>query len=186
METDPIADAEALIASGRAEQAARDLRARLAAGRGGLLARMTLVKALLESGDIPAALDEARDAALRCQLAQRRWSQAKRTLDGLRFPGPEEITLRHSCRQIGDSLHAAVTALQYQDRLSQRLGLIRAGLNRLQSLLQDRSARTYDEWLHALREVEQINRVEQRRLGPDPASEATAVEAVSNGSVELF
>jgi len=113
-------------------------------------------------------------------------AKAKRTLDGLRFPGPEEITLRHSCRQIGDSLHAAVTALQYQDRLSQRLGLIRAGLNRLQSLLQDRSARTYDEWLHALREVEQINRVEQRRLGPDPASEATAVEAVSNGSVELF
>jgi predicted TPR repeat methyltransferase len=63
LETDPIADAEALIASGRAAQAARDLRARLAAGRGGLLARLTLVKALLESGDSQAALEEARETA---------------------------------------------------------------------------------------------------------------------------
>ena len=63
METDPIADAEALIASGHAAKAARDLRARLAAGRGGLLARLTLVKALLESGDSQAALEEARETA---------------------------------------------------------------------------------------------------------------------------
>ena len=63
METDPIADAQALIASGRAAEAARDLRARLAAGRGGLLARMTLVKALLESGDGAGALSEARETA---------------------------------------------------------------------------------------------------------------------------
>jgi len=35
---DPIEAAEALIASGRADQAARDLRARLESGRGGLLA----------------------------------------------------------------------------------------------------------------------------------------------------
>ena len=63
METDPIADAEALIASGRAEEAARNLRARLAAGRGGLLARSTLVKALLEAGDFDGALAEAREAA---------------------------------------------------------------------------------------------------------------------------
>jgi predicted TPR repeat methyltransferase len=63
LETDPIADAQALIASGRAAEAARDLRARLAAGRGGLLARMTLVKALLESGDGAGALSEARETA---------------------------------------------------------------------------------------------------------------------------
>ena len=62
MEEDPIEAAEALIASGRADQAARDLRARLAAGRGGLLARMTLVKALSASGDIGGALQEAREA----------------------------------------------------------------------------------------------------------------------------
>jgi predicted TPR repeat methyltransferase len=62
LETDPIADAETLIAAGRATEAARDLRARLAAGRGGLLARLTLVKALLEAGDRQGALEEAREA----------------------------------------------------------------------------------------------------------------------------
>lgn len=59
---DPIEAAEALIASGRAADAARDLRERLAAGRGGLLARLTLVKALLAAGDTPGALEEAREA----------------------------------------------------------------------------------------------------------------------------
>lgn len=59
---DPIAAAEALIAHGKAGEAAHDLRARLAAGRGGLLARMTLIKALLAGGDNDAALKEAREA----------------------------------------------------------------------------------------------------------------------------
>jgi predicted TPR repeat methyltransferase len=62
LETDPIAAAEVLIASGRAAQAAQDLRARLDAGRGGLLARLTLVKALLAAGDSDDALAEAREA----------------------------------------------------------------------------------------------------------------------------
>ncbi|HWU55570.1 MAG TPA: methyltransferase domain-containing protein [Rhizomicrobium sp.] len=62
IEGDPIAAAEALIASGRAQDAARELRARLEAGRGGLLARLTLVKALLAAGDIQGALGEAREA----------------------------------------------------------------------------------------------------------------------------
>ena len=61
-EGDPIEAAEALIASGKADEAARDLRARLAAGRGGLLARLTLVKALLAAGDTSGALAEAREA----------------------------------------------------------------------------------------------------------------------------
>ena len=43
LDGDPIEAAEALIASGQAAQAARDLRARLVAGRGGLLARLTHV-----------------------------------------------------------------------------------------------------------------------------------------------
>jgi predicted TPR repeat methyltransferase len=62
LETDPIEEAEALIASGRASEAARRLEARLASGRGGLLARLTLVKALLEAGETPKALEEAREA----------------------------------------------------------------------------------------------------------------------------
>ncbi|HEY2835104.1 MAG TPA: methyltransferase domain-containing protein [Rhizomicrobium sp.] len=63
METDPIAEAEDLIASGQAGEAAKVLRARLDAGRGGLLARLTLVKALLASRDVAAALEEARETA---------------------------------------------------------------------------------------------------------------------------
>jgi len=59
---DPIQAAEALIASGRADQAARDLRARLESGRGGLLARLTLIKALLVLNDTGRALEEAREA----------------------------------------------------------------------------------------------------------------------------
>jgi predicted TPR repeat methyltransferase len=59
---DPIEAAEALIAQGRAGEAARDLRARLDAGRGGLLARLTLVKALLAANDTSQALAEAREA----------------------------------------------------------------------------------------------------------------------------
>ena len=59
---DPIAAAQSLIAQGLAHQAARDLRARLAAGRGGILARVTLVKALLASNEVEGALAEAREA----------------------------------------------------------------------------------------------------------------------------
>jgi len=59
---DPIEAAKALIAAGRPGEAARDLRAQLAAGRGGLLARLTLIKALLAAGDISEALAEAREA----------------------------------------------------------------------------------------------------------------------------
>jgi len=61
-EGDPIAAAETLIASGRANKAAQDLRARLLSGRGGLLARLTLVKALLAAGEEKAGLAEAREA----------------------------------------------------------------------------------------------------------------------------
>ncbi|HWY62358.1 MAG TPA: tetratricopeptide repeat protein [Rhizomicrobium sp.] len=58
----PVEAAEALIAGGRAHEAARALRARLSEGRGGALARVTLVKALLACGEVEAALAEAREA----------------------------------------------------------------------------------------------------------------------------
>jgi len=116
---------------------------------------------------------------------------AKSSIDGVSCPEPEQSILRASCRQIGESLHAAVIALQYHDRLSQRLGLIRTGLVRLQTLLRDRSARSAEDWLDSLRDVEQVNRVEQRRLGPDTGSSPVgggASTAVSHDhdSVELF
>ena len=62
LDGDPIEAAEALIAAGKADEAVRDLKARLAAGRGGLLARLTLIKALLASGANSEALVEAREA----------------------------------------------------------------------------------------------------------------------------
>ncbi|HWJ34893.1 MAG TPA: hypothetical protein VNR70_06485 [Steroidobacteraceae bacterium] len=114
---------------------------------------------------------------------------AKTTIDGIRCAEPEHSVLRNSCRQIGDSLHAAVVALQYHDRLAQRLGLVRAGLDRLQTMLHDQSARSYDEWLHSLRDVERINRIEQQRLDPAAAHrqpDGSAPLALSHSSVELF
>lgn len=60
--TDPIAAAEDLIAQGKAHEAARALRSRLAEGRGGALARVMLVKALLAAGDVRGAVAEAREA----------------------------------------------------------------------------------------------------------------------------
>ena len=61
LDGDPIEAAEALIAAGKPDVAARDLRARLDAGRGGLLARLTLIKALLAAGARDTALAEARE-----------------------------------------------------------------------------------------------------------------------------
>jgi predicted TPR repeat methyltransferase len=60
---DPLEHAAALIADGHAAEAARFLQARLDAGRGGLLARLTLVRAWLAAGDAPAALQAARETA---------------------------------------------------------------------------------------------------------------------------
>jgi predicted TPR repeat methyltransferase len=70
LDGDPIEAAEALVAAGKPDEAARDLRARLDAGRGGLLARLTLIKALLAAGTRDAALAEARETvALNPQVA---------------------------------------------------------------------------------------------------------------------
>jgi len=61
---DPIEQAEALIADGRAGDAAALLQAWLAGGRGGLLLRITLARALIAAGDNEAALALARETAL--------------------------------------------------------------------------------------------------------------------------
>jgi hypothetical protein len=115
-------------------------------------------------------------------------ASARTTLESIDCAEPVRSILRDSCLQIGESLQTAVVGLQYHDRLSQRLGLVRVGLNRLQTLLHDDSPRSYDEWLASLREVEQINRVEQQRLGPTPLeTEASVFEPdLLQSSVELF
>jgi len=63
IEGDPLEEARALMDCGCAAEAAAVLRERLAAGRGGALARITLVEALLQAGDGPGALAEAREAS---------------------------------------------------------------------------------------------------------------------------
>jgi hypothetical protein len=67
--------------------------------------------------------------------------------------------------------------------------LIRTGLNRLQELLHDPTVRPYNDWLESLRHVEHLNRIEQRRLGPETdvgQSDAAHLSAAANDSVELF
>jgi hypothetical protein len=102
---------------------------------------------------------------------------------------PVRTVLQHSCERIGNSLQAAVVALQYHDRLAQRLALIRTGLNRLQELLHDPTVRPYNEWLESLRRVEHLNRMEQGRLGPrteSAQSDGAQRSAGCSDNVELF
>ena len=116
-------------------------------------------------------------------------ADAKNKIADVHCDEPVRTVLRHSCDQIGNSLHAAVVALQYHDRLAQRLGLIRTGLNRLQELLHDPSVRPYNDWLESLRRVEHLNRIEQRRLGPETdmgQSDPAHRSAAANDGVELF
>ena len=68
------------------------------------------------------------------------------------------------CDRIGSSLTAAVIALQYHDRLAQRVEHIRTGLQRLQTHLRDDSNRSHEEWLHTLQQVENRYYLEQKRL----------------------
>ena len=60
---DPLEHASDLIQDGRAADAARFLSERIAAGRGGVLARVLMVKALLADGATDAALEAARETA---------------------------------------------------------------------------------------------------------------------------
>ena len=59
---DGFEDVETLIAQGRADDAAQLLRTRIEAGRGGLLARLALVHALIAADDKAGALEAAREA----------------------------------------------------------------------------------------------------------------------------
>jgi predicted TPR repeat methyltransferase len=61
---DPLEEAERLIAEGRAGEAAEFLRLHIAAGRGGLLARLAYASALAAAGDKAGALAAARETAM--------------------------------------------------------------------------------------------------------------------------
>src|SRR5688500_17908472 len=60
---DPIAEAEDLMARNRPEEAARLLSERIAAGRGGVLARLALARALRQAGQAEEALALLRETS---------------------------------------------------------------------------------------------------------------------------
>lgn len=62
IEADPLEEARGLMVEGRPQEAARLLHARIEGGRGGVLARVMLVRALYQAGDLQGALGAARDA----------------------------------------------------------------------------------------------------------------------------
>jgi predicted TPR repeat methyltransferase len=62
-ESDPIAHADALTKAGRAAEAAAHLARLVERGRGGLLMRLSLVRAYIASGETPKALSLARELA---------------------------------------------------------------------------------------------------------------------------
>jgi len=61
---DPLGHAQDLITEGRAGEAAQFLGALIAAGRGGLLARLTLARAFAAAGDTKDAMETARETAM--------------------------------------------------------------------------------------------------------------------------
>jgi hypothetical protein len=107
-----------------------------------------------------------------------RLAVASEEIDALAAQHPKAGALRERCAEIGVSLAAAVVALQYHDRLAQRVGHIRTGLEHLQELLRDRRERSYEDWLSMLRDVEKAQRAEQTRLVPSDLGE--------RGGAELF
>jgi hypothetical protein len=139
-------------------------------------------------GQLGASLQEADRECMAVGESFHELAAANSRIEGISCQEPEQTAMRQSCKLIAGSLNAAVVALQYHDRLAQRVGHIRAGLNRLQDLLLDGSARSHEEWLLLLCDIEQANNLELQRLAaktmPVDAGE-TALTATSHG-IELF
>jgi len=93
------------------------------------------------------------------------------------------------CERIGLNLTAAVIALQYHDRLAQRVEHIRMGLQRLQTHLRDDETRSHEEWMRTLKQVEHRYYLEQKRLEAVARASDRAEQdsvAVVEDNVELF
>jgi hypothetical protein len=93
-----------------------------------------------------------------------------------------------ACERIGASLTAAVMALQYHDRLSQRVEHIRMGLHRLQTHLRDDTGQTHEDWMAMLKRVEHRYYLEQKRLEAVARGPGSQDQDASAGpdNVELF
>jgi hypothetical protein len=116
-------------------------------------------------------------------------AEAKTRIEQVDCPSPVRTVLDRECSSIAGALGAAVVALQYHDRLTQRIGHIRVGLNHLQKLLSDTTPRSDDEWLALLQNVDRSYHLEWHRLARSvpTAQEASQDPAACDAdSVELF
>src|ERR1700690_367982 len=113
-------------------------------------------------------------------------AEARGQIERVPCPEPHASVLQRQCAQIEDSIGAAVVALQYHDRLTQRIGHIRVGLNHLQQLLRHQAQRTSEEWLELLQNVDRTYHLECPRLAHWAQAGAGASSAHDNASVELF
>jgi hypothetical protein len=116
-------------------------------------------------------------------------ASAKTRIEQIECPPAARAALDRECAGIAGSLGAAVTALQYHDRLTQRIGHIRVGLNHLQKLLIETIPRSDEEWLELLQNVDRTYHLEWHRLArpvPAPQDAAQDPAACDADSVELF
>ena len=107
-----------------------------------------------------------------------RLAAANATLEALAEAMPLSVAIQAQSDEIHASLAAAVVALQHHDRLAQRLGHIRSGIEHLRDLFRDGVQRSSSEWCVRLAAIAQLQRQEQARL--------IAADAAPVGSVELF
>lgn len=145
----------------------------------------TLKEVIAEFGRILDVLrtqleDSVREAGRECTLlgeAFYRLAGTNGRIEQLAHADSREELLE-CCQEIRATLSTAVVGMQYQDRLAQRLGHVRSGLDRLQGSLRDDAQRSFAEWLRLLQDVESAQEIEQGRLA--------AVDVEPRGSVELF
>jgi hypothetical protein len=79
-----------------------------------------------------------------------------------------ESVVRAPCADVTAALHTAVVTLQYEDRLAQRIGHIRAGLTDLHGLLRDYPLRSHEVWMGLLQDVDLIQALRQQQLSVAP------------------
>ena len=114
---------------------------------------------------------------------------AKARIEQVECPPAARAALDLECAEIAGSLGAAVVALQYHDRLTQRIGHIRVGLNHLQKLLSETTPRSDEEWLELLQNVDRTYHLEWHRLArvvPKTADESQDTASSDADNVELF
>jgi len=114
---------------------------------------------------------------------------AKSRIEQVACPPAAQAALIRECAAIDGCLGAAVTALQYHDRLTQRIGHIRIGLNHLQTLLCEPTERGDEEWLALLQNVDRTYHLEWHRLArpvPTAEKESGNTAAADRDNVELF